>query len=118
VRAPIILIVTSMWEMFTRTGCPDDHAATDFEAFTNIDLTVIRLPDRYGRNFTVRVVALIPMKPSVKACDRSRRRSVRPQGCLPRSNFAPAPFGSLNQTSAACRRNAAASLGGWKSARS
>jgi hypothetical protein len=36
VRATIILIVTSMWEMFTRTGCPDDHAATNFEAFTNM----------------------------------------------------------------------------------
>jgi len=53
VRATIILIVTSMWEMFTRTSCPDDHAATDFEAFTNIDLTIIRLPDRYGRDFAV-----------------------------------------------------------------
>ena len=35
-RATIILIVTSMWEMFTQTGCPEDHAASDFEAFTNI----------------------------------------------------------------------------------
>jgi hypothetical protein len=25
VRATIILIVTSTWEMFTQTGCPDDH---------------------------------------------------------------------------------------------
>jgi hypothetical protein len=65
VRATIILIVTSTWEMFTRMGCPDDHAATDFEAFTDIDLTIIRLPDRYGRDFAVCVGAIIPMKPSV-----------------------------------------------------
>ena len=64
-RATIILIVTSMWEMFTRTGCPDDHAATDFEAFANIDLTIIRLPDRYRRHFALCVGAIIPMKPSV-----------------------------------------------------
>jgi hypothetical protein len=54
-----------MWEMFTRTGCPDDHAASDFEAFTNIDLTIIRLPDRYRRDFPVCVGAIILMKPSV-----------------------------------------------------
>ena len=54
-----------MWEMFTRTGCPNDHAATDFEAFTNIDLTVTRLPDRYGRDFAVCVGAIVPMKPLV-----------------------------------------------------
>jgi hypothetical protein len=51
--------------MFTRTGCPDDHAATDFEAFTNIDLTIIRRPDRYCRDFAACVGAIIPMKPSV-----------------------------------------------------
>ena len=55
-----MLIVTSMLEMFTRTGCLGDHAATDFEAFTNIDLTIIRLPDRYGRDFAVSVGAIIP----------------------------------------------------------
>jgi hypothetical protein len=64
-EATIVLIVTSMWEMFTRTGCPNDHAATDFEAFTNIDLTVTRLPDRYGRDFAVCVGAIVPMKPLV-----------------------------------------------------
>ena len=51
--------------MFTQTGGPDDHVATDFEAFTNIDLTIIRLPDRYGRDFAVCVGAIVPMKSSV-----------------------------------------------------
>jgi hypothetical protein len=51
--------------MSRRAGCPDDHAATDLEAFANIDLAIFRLPDRYGRDFAVCVGVIIPMKPSV-----------------------------------------------------
>jgi hypothetical protein len=36
VRATIVVIVTSIWEMFRRTGCPDDRAAADFEAFAKL----------------------------------------------------------------------------------
>jgi Acetokinase family len=115
VTATLIVLVTSMLALSRRTNCPDDHAVTDIEAFTNIDLTIVRLPDRYGRDFTACVGAIIPMKPSVQACDRSRRgrfvlKDVEKDRISRRRHRELEP----DRHSVPAKRGA--SLGGWKSA--